>query len=145
MTKHLKPECYSATLNKDTVLQEEDDENIYAAALALSKANVGLVPLTLLAPVQRRVVSLLQMLHRNWNAADIQELVRVFKTIRQPIRPLCFRPALSSALSAHPDARPRRDMRQRSATTCSWSASSATWNRFRTHLRSHTGTQWLAT
>ena len=44
-------------------------------------ANVGLVPLTLLAPVQRRVVSLLQMLHRNWNAADIQELVRDTKPI----------------------------------------------------------------
>ena len=61
---HLKLECCSATLNKDTVLHEEDDENIHAAALALSKANVGLVPLTLLAQVERQVVSLLQMLHQ---------------------------------------------------------------------------------
>ena len=111
MTKHLKLECYIATLNKDTALQE-DDENICAAALALSKANVRLVPLTLLAVVQRREVSLLQMLHRNWNAADIQELGSCLQANQQPIGPLCFRPALSSALSAHPDARPRRDVRQ---------------------------------
>ena len=34
-------------------------------------------------------------------------------------------------------------VRQRSATSCSWSASSATWNIFRTYLRSHTGTQCI--
>ena len=55
LTKHLKLESYSATLNMDTVLHEEDDENIYAASFVLSKANDGLVPLTLHAQVQRRV------------------------------------------------------------------------------------------
>ena len=69
------------TEQRYSTAKKKDDENIFAAALALSKANVGLVPFTLLAPVQRRVLSLLQMLYRRWNAADIQELVRVLKPI----------------------------------------------------------------
>ena len=203
----LKLECYSATLNKDTVLQEEDDENIYEAALALSKANVGLVPLTLLAPVQ--VVSLLQMLYRRGNAADIQELVRVLKPIGIqsdhsafdlhyprlcPLTKMLGHDVICVSFknwfvldflatkvrqsSSETHVSELRDVavhmldlqddtetpeeciidllvstrtmldtlrflgRQRSATSCSWSASPATWNRFRTHLRSHTGTQW---